>query len=186
MEKPRLFGKVADGIWIGNSTLASDEFFFQVNDISAIIKLDRNIISGVDVDEFIFAVPDDELMEMEYQKTITKLESICETIKELRDNRRNILIQCADGKNKSALVAGYYITRRGGVDADRAISFLTTIYFSADQVKEEQKDRERFLKIQNMDPVQELTGEDLKKQEERRKLRALTNVSFQKIIRLKK
>lgn len=182
----QLFAKVADGIWIGNTTLSGDELFFRVNDVSAVIKLDKNINTIVDADEFVFALPDDELMEMEYRKVTSKLESICDTIKELRDNRRNIVIQCSDGKNKSPLVAGYYLTRRGGIAADNVINFLSCVYFNPEQVKEEQRDKERLQKIQNGINVPDPTEDDLKKQEERRKLRALSNRSFCAIIRMTK
>lgn len=183
MEKTLLFAKVADGIWIGNAALSRDEMFFRVNDISAVIKLDRAVTTEVDADEFTFAIPDDELMEMEYAKVISKLKEICDTIKELRDNRRNIVIQCADGKNKSSLVAGYYLSRRGGINAEKVIDFLTCVYFNPDQVKEEQCDKERLQKIQNGVSVPDPTPADLKKQEERRNLRALSNRSFCGIIR---
>ena len=178
-----MFAKVTDGIWIGNAALSNDELFFRVNDISAVIKLDRAVSTVVDADEFTFAIPDDELMEMEWHKVTLKLDEICDTIKELRDNRRNIIIQCADGKNKSSLVAGYYLSRRGGISAEKVIESLTCAYFSADQVKEEQCDRDRLQKIQNGISVPDPTQADLQKQEERRNLRALSNRSFCGIIR---
>ena len=187
MQQPCLVSKVADGIWIGNSSVGNNgPVFFRVNDISAVIRLDKKISATEDVDYFDFVLPDNELMDMEFQKVTTKLESICNSVAELRANGRNVLIQCGDGKNKSSLVAGYYLTRRCGVPTDNAVLTLTTMYFTQEQVREEAADKLRLQKIQYGEEVASVTADDLAKQEVRRGLRALTNVSFQKIIRLKK
>lgn len=185
MQQPCLVKKVSDGIWIGNSS-CSDPTFYRVNDVSAMIRLDKKIQPVDDVDCFDFVVPDNELMDMEFQKVSLKLDSICETIAELRANGRNVLVQCGDGKNKSALVVGYYLTRRCGLPTDTVVTMLTTIYFTPEQVQEEVADKQRLQKIQYGEEVQPITADALARQEVRRGLRALTNVSFQKIIRAKK
>jgi hypothetical protein len=185
MQQPCLIKKVSDGVWIGNSS-CSDPVFYRVNDISAVIRLDKKIQPIDDVDYFDFVVPDNELMDMEFQKVSQKLDSICETIAELRANNRNILVQCGDGKNKSALVVGYYLTRRCGLPTDTAVAMLTTIYFTPEQVQEDVADKQRLQKVQCGEDVPPMTTDALARQEVRRGLRTLTNVSFQKIIRAKK
>ncbi len=176
-----LQSKIQEGIWIGDSSMCKDTTFFQTFDISAIISLDRGITSAEDIFEFV--LPNTELLDSEVPKVLTKLESICDTIKELRENGRSVLIQCADGKNKSALVAGYYLIRRGGMDPVKVIEFLTKMYFTAAQSAEEAADKIRLERVQREEQVAPLSEEDMKRQEARRVLRALTNRSFQKILR---
>lgn len=196
MKPASLQAKISDGIWIGDSSIVNDTTFFQTFDISAIISLDRGIKSVEDI--FDYVIPGTELMDSEVPKVLTKLNDICDTIKELRENGRAVLIQCADGKNKSALVAGYYLISRGGMDAAKVVEFLIGMYFTPAQRAEEVADKVRLERIQREE--QEATGEqgrlmskqvqheplseeDMKRQEVRNNLRALTNRSFQKILR---
>jgi hypothetical protein len=184
-----LVAKIADGIWIGNAEMSNNPVFLRVNDISAIIKLDRSVAVPADMDSFGYPLPDNELMPEEFPKTVTKLDSICEIISEMRGVGRNIIIQCADGKNKSALVAGYYLTRRLGQNPETVVSQLSTVYFSPEQVVEDREEKDRLLKIQSGEGVPNVTAvtaEDLKRQEVRRSRQALSNLSFRRIIRLKK
>ncbi len=185
MQAPEgLVAKVSDGIWIGNAEMSNNAVFMRVNDISAVIKLDRSVIIPPDMDHFSYVLPDNELLSEEFPKTVTKLESICDIISEMRAVGRNIVIQCADGKNKSALVAGYYLTRRGGQKRDVVITQLSTVYFTPEQIVEDRHERERMQKIKNGDVVPPPKIEDLKKQESRRARQALSNQSFRKIINL--
>lgn len=199
MKALSLQAKISDGIWIGDSSVVSDTTFFQTFDISAIISLDRGIKSVEDI--FDYVIPGNELMDSEVPKVLTKLNDICNTIKELRENGRAVLIQCSDGKNKSALVAGYYLINRGGMDAAKVVEFLTGVYFTQAQRAEELADKVRLERLQHEE--QEATGEqgrlmsknvqheplseeDMKRQEARHSLRALTNHSFRKILRTRK
>ncbi len=175
-----LVAKVSDGIWIGNATC--NPLFMQANNISAVIKLDRNVIVGPDFDHFSYALPDTELMVEEFPKTIAKLDSMCEIISEMRAVGRNIIIQCADGKNKSALVAGYYLTRRVGQKRDTVVTQLSTVYFTPEQIAEDRIERDRLQKIKNGEEVPPLTIEELQKQGARRAAQAMSNLSFRKII----
>jgi protein-tyrosine phosphatase len=94
-------------------------------DITAIINLTGKMDRMVeDVDYFDYALPSSELLETEFQKTITKLEAIMSDLSELRNNNRNVLIHCLDGKNKSMLAAGYYLITRCGKKADATIDLL--------------------------------------------------------------
>ena len=185
MQAPEgLVAKVADGIWIGNAEMSNNVAFMRVNDISAVIKLDRNVITPPDIDYFSYVLPDNELLTEEFPKTITKLDSICDIISEMLAVGRNIAIQCADGKNKSALVSGYYLTRRGSQKRDVVITQLSTVYFTQEQIVEDRHERERALKLKNGEEVPPMTMEDLHKQELRRARQALSNRSFRKIINL--
>lgn len=179
-----LVAKVADGIWIGNAEMTNNAVFMRVNDISAIVKLDRNVIISPDVDHFSYVLPDNELMPEEFPKTVTKLDSICNIISEMRAVGRNIVLQCADGKNKSALVAGYYLTRRCGQRRDVVVTQLSTVYFTPEQIVEDRHERERAQKLKNGEEVPPLTMDDLRKQDLRRARQVLSNQSFRKIINL--
>jgi hypothetical protein len=175
--------KIADGIWIGSTSAATDQFLND-NDITAVINLDRTKISA-DADEFTFALPDNELLDMEVPKTQIKLDAIADVISELRGNKRNLLIVSTDGKNKSALAAGYYLTRRTGANPESTVFALRTAYYTSDQTADERNDLERNAKIAAGEEVPAVAI-DLAKAEARRESRALTNLSFQKIIRAQK
>lgn len=181
-----LVAKITDGIWIGNAEMSNNVVFLRLNDISAIVKLDRAVAIPADMDSFGYPLPDNELLTEEFPKTATKLDSICDIIAEMRAVGRNIIIQCADGKNKSALVAGYYLTRRLGQNAETVIDQLSNVYLSPAQIIEDREEKERLAKIQNGIDIPALTIDDLKKQEVRRARQVLSNQSFRKIIRLKK
>jgi hypothetical protein len=177
-----LVAKVADGIWIGNSNVSSA--FMRVNDISAVVKLDNDVIVGPDIDCFTYALPDAELLNEEIPRVVTKLSTVCNIINEMRGVGRNIIIQCSSGKNKSAVVAGFYLTRYLGQKRDVVTEQLSAVYFSPEQVVEDRAERERARKIKNGEDVPPMTQIDITAQGLRRSRQALSNLSFRKIIQL--
>jgi hypothetical protein len=176
-----MYSKVAEGLYIGDSRVSEDPLFFSINDITAIIRLDNIHTKPIDVIEYI--VPGYELLDMEIPSIVKKLGEICDMVSELRVNRRSVLIQCNDGKNKSALVAAYFLINRCGLDVEKTISHISTIYYTDEQRGEELMDIERLNKVQRGEIVPNPTPEDVKKQQSRNGLRALTNRSFKKILR---
>ena len=174
-EERQLSAKITDGIYVGNS-LPRDE-------ISAIVNLDNLEFDDVDPAlMFNFALPSQELMPNE----IPKLESIAKSIKDLRDNNRDVMIICADGRNKCMLVAGYYLISRGGLNADNVIKFLETIYFTPEQRKEEDADNAARDSVIALDIIPVFTEESLRRQEERRKIKCLTMRSFRSVLKAHK
>lgn len=176
-----MHARISEGIWVGDTAMCSDATFFSTFDISAIISLDKGVKSQEDIWQFV--VPDTELLDNEVPKILTKLESISNTISELRENGRSVFIQCADGKNKSLLVAGYYLIKRGGMDPVRVVDLLIGLYFTPAQRDEEVADKLRLERVQREEQVAPLSEDDMKRQEARHARRALTNRSFQKILR---
>lgn len=177
-----LVAKVADGIWIGNAVVSN--LHFAANDISAVVKLDTGVVVDPSVDCFTYALPDTELLQEEYPRVIAKLKTICDIISDMRAVGRNIIIQCEDGKNKSAIVAAFYLTRNLGQQRDVVIQQLSAVYFSPKQITEDAAERVRAQKIANGEEVPPLTAEELAAQSVRRGRQALSNQSFRKIVKL--
>ena len=175
--------KITEGVWVGAVTSNRDIIdptFLQTNDIDAVIALNLKITGSFDV--FDFAISSAELLDFEIPKTISKLEQACETIKDLRAANRGILIACNDGKNKSMLVAGYWLITRGGMQPDAVINFLETIHFSAQERADETRDVEALHRSIQTDTPLKNTAEDLKKQSIRREKRCLTMASFRRVL----
>jgi hypothetical protein len=170
--------KIADGIWIGGAKATADPILLQCNDISAVIRLDK-LPPGDTIDVFEYSIPGTELLDMETPSVVKKLETICEDIRDLRDSRRNILIQCVDGRNKSPFVAAYYLIRKCGRDARSTIDSISGVYFTPGQAAAEKLSAERFAKIQNGEDV---PAEDPNELAVRASLRALTNRSYRGIL----
>jgi hypothetical protein len=101
----------------------------------------------------------------------------------LLSNKHRILIQCADGRNKSMLIAGYYLITRGKMNPDQVVNMLETKYFSDQQRADDIRDDEITRKaILGEDPPK-FSDDDRQRQSERRDLRCLTRRSFQKLLR---
>lgn len=189
---PAMYALVDDGIYVGNISAAKDLNFLANADVSAIINLSGKLVESIeDVDVFEFLLPSQELMDSEIPKTNLKLDTICTVIHELRANNRTVLIQCADGKNKCMLAAGYYLISKHNRQFNTVIEQLEMLYLSPQQKSDELDERARY----DRDPEEfereesALSPEDrsvLKtKRAARRNLKCLTMASFRKILRLK-
>lgn len=151
MKQVSRYAKVGEGIWVGNKAASEDMNFLASDDISAIINLsgepDSEESLVEDVDYFSFVLPCREFLDSEKPKIIAKLEMISENIKMLRQNKRNILIYCYDGRYGCTLAAGYYIITKGGPNADSIIERLEMIYFTQEQRLEETTYRAELNKL---------------------------------------
>jgi protein tyrosine/serine phosphatase len=178
--------KITEGIFVGsvNSSKTIDTGFLKYHDIDSIIALSIKVNSDFDI--FDFVLPNDELLDFEYEKYNNKLESICVTIKDLRDNNRGILIVCNDGKNKSMSVAGYYLITRGGMDSDQVINYLETIRFTPQQRADELRIAEALKKSIEFDKPLILSQEEQQKQTIRRELKCLTMKSYKQLLTYKR
>jgi hypothetical protein len=159
--------------------------------ITAIINVTGyqiNSIEGIDI--FDYTLPNQELMDIEISKVSAKLDIIINDINELRRNGRNILIICTDSKNKSILVAGYYLIS-SGEHYQKVIDRLEMLYFTEQQKLDEIADRklkalapelfeEYYSKLVETEKIDLET-----KRRERRLLKCLTMVSYIKVLRIK-
>jgi hypothetical protein len=126
-----LHSKVSIGIFVGNIYSATDLTFLAEADVSAIINISGKSSPIIeDVDTFDFLLPSQELMDTEFPKTYMKLEAISQTIHNLRQSDRNILVCCNDGINKSILAIGHYLITYGGMEYGDIIEYLESIYFA--------------------------------------------------------
>ena len=173
-----LFAKIADGIWIGNSV--ATENVLCCKDIHSIIRLDN--IPGDFCEIYNYAISSEELLDMEIPTVVKKLNKICDIICDLKSAHKNILIQCADGKNKSLLVAGYFLKKCGKMNAHTVLTKCRTIYFTDEQRGEEILDQERAQKIKRGEHIMPPSPEDIERMEVRKNLRCLNNRSYRKII----
>lgn len=132
-----LSARITKNMYIGDVQLVQNTKFLHNENITAIINLSGKKTTSVNnIDIFDFVLSNQELMDVEFPKMISKLEMICQTISELVHNNRNFLICCLDGKNKSPLTAGYYLIKYCREDVNHTISRLETIYYSPDILAE--------------------------------------------------
>jgi hypothetical protein len=128
-----LIAHVCDNIYIGNIASIRADILAR-HKISIIINLagsqyKRDKCGDVDIMEY--TLPSQELLDSEVPRTISKLDTIYNKIKEA-SSAHNILICCNDGKNKSALVAAYYLLKSGQHSA-QVIKKIENIYCTDSQ-----------------------------------------------------
>lgn len=172
-----MFAKVAEieGVWIGNTAPPG---------IDAVIQLDKQIPTMQKQNNtFEFILPNTELMPDEFRKVILKLETVADTIRDLRDSGQNILVACEDARNKCVLAVGYYLVKRGGMKPDDVIKSLENIYYSQDQKNDEQRDDNILQRAILNDTDPQYSSDQLKKQAERRALKCLTNRSYRTLLK---
>lgn len=180
-----LYANVKDGLWIGDKNAAADYDFLQTHNITAVISLSGTPKMFDDIDYFDYTITSQELLSNEVSKTISKLDTIFKDIKTLRDNNRIVLINCIDSKNKSPLVAGYYLmkTKKDDESSGSIIWRLESIYFTAVQFTDEAA--YRYMVSQNMVNSSDILPEDIQqKLRDRNEIRCLTNRSFRNILRV--
>lgn len=137
---PAKYKNVSDGVYVGNETSMYEHLFMVAADIGAVINLTGKPIINHDTDFYEFSLPSQELMNTEVNKTVSKLESICQTITNLRSANKKVLICCTDGKNKCMLAAGFYMISIGQ-KCENVIESLEVAYFSPEQILEDRADQ---------------------------------------------
>lgn len=203
---PMMHAMVAEGLYVGNITAGKNLEFLSNADISAVINLTGEAFDPVEyVDVFPFRMADQELMEAEIPRMLTKLADIDADITCLRAAGRSVLIICADGKNRCMVVAGYYLAggransakpmagetlsaeRSGMIDV--IIERLELLYLSEEQRAAELAERRHILEdhtwLQSSEAAMEpaVLAASREARAVRRDLKCLTYLSFQKIIR---
>lgn len=173
-----LIVKVYDGVYVGNSHVSVAEM--KMFDISAIIRLEQ-LPPNVSFDIFEYTLPSQELLDFEVAPVVKKLNTICDDIQDLKDARRNVLLQCEDGRNKSLLVAGYYMIKRAKQDAVAVVNELVCVYFDANLTAAENDDRIRRNNLRNGVEVP-ISERSTLTAAARSELRGLTNRSFRRIL----
>ena len=183
-----LFRKVIDGLFVGNIESLNRQTL-EENNITAIINNNRDAITAnPSIDIFTYLLASQELLETEIPKTVSKLENIMQCIQSLRENNRNILLCCADGKNQCLLVAGYYLITRLKQPYTDVINLLELIYFNDEMKTEHIEDTKRIMDASDPDKTPILVSpESLHlisvKRVERRNIQGLSMMTFQKILR---
>lgn len=179
-----LLARVAPGVYIGNVTAAMNSKLTTDMKITATIDLtgrQKYAVSAGATREFV--LPSQELLRDEYQKMINKLKEIATCIKDFRAKNHNVLIYCIDGRNKSPLVAGYYMITYLGSKPTDVVTTLSTIYMTPEQRKMEQDDQNnRYMLPENITPEErEKLDTDRKARAE---LRCLTLITFKNLLRV--
>lgn len=102
--------RYSDRLFVGDLESIKDLKFLTTNDITAAINISGKAVKVADeIDIFSFLLPSEELLDTEIPKTTAKLETIAKTIADLYSGNHNILIYCADGRNKALLTLGFYL-----------------------------------------------------------------------------
>jgi hypothetical protein len=191
---PARYAQAVDGLYVGNRGAARDLAFLSNADITAIVDISGFWVKFPldpieDVDVFTFLLPNQELMNTEFQKTEAKLGEITKLLQNLRSSRRTVLIVCDDGKNKCMLAAGHYLIS-GGAPYVKTIDQLEMLYFTQQQRDEELQ--ERNLLATDPDIFEKRDKLDAKVREElalrasaRRERACLTMETFKKLLRMR-
>ena len=168
-----LVAKVSDGIWIGSESSVSSPEIIREKPVVVSLSIDSEIN---------YVLQDTELIDDEIPAMIRKLDEISEVISELRKIGKKVLIRCDTGRNKSALMAAYFLIKAGGMNKTQVLNHITTIYYTEAQKKEEAAEIQRGQKITRGEMVLPLSKEDQEKHNIRQTLKCLTNLSFRKIL----
>lgn len=175
--------QIKHNLYIGDITSVKSKSLESLQ-ISAIINLTDDKINCTGIEVFDYYLPDQELLDTEFGKTIKKLDTIIDDIKYLHQLNHSVLICCFDGRNKSALVAGYYLISIGE-HSSKVITMLDTLYFTPEMRVQEEIYKKQIQDEQN-GIVPFASGDELilrlSLAESRNKIRCLTLQSFQKII----
>lgn len=141
-----------------------------------VILLDntKKILPGVETHKYV--LPDEELIDGELLPVAQKLAEINTAISIMLEHN-NVLVVCRDGRNKSLLVAGYFIKANGG-KAAAIIQTLEQIYWTPEQVRQEDEYNDWLA-----DPDDSVAAEMTRGYCERLKTRGLTRASFRNILR---
>ncbi len=187
---PPRHASVVDGIYVGNASAASDFDFLDQHDITIIINLTgrqlrdthgKPIVMPGYIRVYEFILPSQELLDTEIPKTYNKLDAIMNAIRSSRIDGRNVLIQCNDGKNKSMLVAGYYLIVDYEQRYSNVVSKLEALYFTPQQKAAEARDTQS--QVIPLNAAERITYETDKA--ERQELKGLTMMTFRKLLRLR-
>ncbi|SIP85743.1 Dual specificity phosphatases (DSP): Ser/Thr [Pacmanvirus A23] len=180
MDKSR-YAKVAEGVWVGNCSASTDLTFLADADISAIINLCGSSLQQVeDVDYFEYVLPNEELIESEFPRVLSKLESISQYITMLRNNKRCVLISCNDGKNKCMIAAGYYLINVLKQQTNDVIWKLESLYFTPNEIQEE------LAYNKKVEAFEEIDSKSFELMNARKVNKCLTMASFKRILKIKK
>lgn len=165
-----IYHTIIDGIFVGNLWSADSISTIDHLDITKVINLTNFDIEPIEDVEFIeFGLPDTEMLDAEIPRMTEKLDNIVKTINNALTSGCRVLICCEDGRNKSMLVAAYYLCSCGS-PLETTIARLETAYFSPAQMAAEQAERR---------------GEYQPDREERQKIRAFTMKSYLTLLRRK-
>jgi len=186
-----MIGKIEDQLYVGDKEITKYADKLRKYGVTTILNItgeDLKVpIGGIGI--FNYALPSQELLPTEIQKTVDKLTIISRDIQTLKDNQNVVLIVCPDGKNQSILAAGYYLITKCGHPYMSTIKTLETLYFTEQQKTEDLDEIARVEMASNpYVPVQEITQEQLrlysKQRDERRAIQCLTIASFSKLLRI--
>ena len=176
-----VYKKVSPGLYIGNAVAASDVQFLSEENITFAINLTGEQSPLVeDMITYDYSLPNNELLESEYFRVITKLRKISNDIDNARSRGANILIYETNCKNKAPLVAGYHLTLAGN-NPNTVIKQLETIFYTNNQ-REEAAEYNKRLASGDMNMSTDEYTDALKKKNQRESIRCLTLVTFRKII----
>lgn len=183
-----MIGKVEDKIYVADKEFVKSLAKLTEYKIDIIINLTGEDLK-VPIHSFSYALPSQELLPTETQKTVAKLQVIARDIQTLKDKENTILIVCGDGKNQSVLAAGYYLIVNCGLPYTETIKMLETLYFTDQQKIEDLEELARIEAASDPDaPVQQISQEKYqlysKQRDERRAIQCLTIASFSKLLRM--
>lgn len=116
--------KIIDNIWVGNEASALSENFVRGNNIQVVVNCTKDVpmkFSGVTY----FQIPvDDSLKEEDMDKMTRILPIVVEFIKRQVDLKKNILVHCYQGAQRSAVVATAYVMKKRNLTPKQAVEVV--------------------------------------------------------------
>lgn len=181
--------QVSEGIFVGDlavvTSLTRDQGFTRVIWLGTVDPL-KPLPQCPGAEYFYYPLPNQELMEQEFPRIFTRLDTIANDIDLMRKAGCKILVACDDGKNRSLLACGYYLITK--LRQNDVIARLEMLYFSAEQRAEDIEDAKYITAADNEEPIEETEeamATRLARRAERRVIRGLTMNSFKKMLKLK-
>lgn len=116
--------KIIDNVWVGNEASAMSEKFIRDNNIQVIINCTKDVpmkFSGITY----FQIPiDDSLKEEDIDKMTRILPIVVEFIKRSVETKKNILVHCYQGAQRSAGVVTAYIMNKYNKTPREAVAIV--------------------------------------------------------------
>jgi|TARA_B110000305_G_C19198982_1_gene520227 protein-tyrosine phosphatase len=110
-------------IYLGNFNISQDSQFLKENNIKLIVNCSRNIpfIENLECENIRIPIDDNRVFK---NKDILEYLYILEKIHKFRENKKNILIHCRAGSQRSANIILLYLTKILHIDFDTSYNLI--------------------------------------------------------------
>ena len=118
--------EIIPGLWVGDQISAQDKTFFDNYNITVVVNCTKQLPQSFENNNILYMrIPiDDSLQENDINKMARYLPSVVDFIH--KNRKRNILIHCHAGMQRSAAVVAAYLHKHYNMPFQKAIQHIVT------------------------------------------------------------